>query len=172
VIGLWNLNFACIPGGTVAPGIVVLKCWRWNVDDFTTPCLCWILREAEQTCPLHATWSHRLSAPWQIAAKSFVIEPELDVWVWGADNAVEAVIEWPPGQRVRDWLRAQGFNFAANHKPSRPKEAFEVALRIPGLPRSSSIYQKIAEKISLQRCSDPALIRLRQKLVEWFPPQY
>ena len=119
---------------------------------------------------LESNLDKRLFTHWQAAAKSIVIKPELDVWVWGADNAVESVIDWPPGQRVRDWLREQGFDFTANDKPSRPKEAFEAALRIPGLPRSSAIYQKIAEKISLRHCGDEAFIRLRQKLVEWFPP--
>ena len=111
----------------------------------------------------------RLSTHWKEAAKSIVIEPELDVWVWGADNAVEAVIEWPAGKGVREWLREKGFAFEANEKPTRPKEALEAALRIPDLPRSSALYQSIAEKISLRRCGDEAFIRLRKQLIEWFP---
>ena len=111
----------------------------------------------------------RLAAHWQKAAKSIVIEPELDVWVWGADNAVEAVIEWPAGKGIREWLREKGFAFEANEKPTRPKEALEAALRIPDLPRSSALYQSIAEKISLRRCGDEAFIRLRKQLIEWFP---
>ncbi|MEI7939189.1 MAG: hypothetical protein WCK27_21095, partial [Verrucomicrobiota bacterium] len=47
---------------------------------------------------LEAQLDGRLSTHWKEAAKSIVIEPELDVWVWGADNAVEAVIEWPAGK--------------------------------------------------------------------------
>jgi hypothetical protein len=111
----------------------------------------------------------RLSAHWKGAAKSIVIEPELDVWIWGADNAVEAVIEWPAGKGIREWLREQGFTFEANGKPTRPKEALEAALRIPDLPRSSALYETIAEKISLRRCGDEAFIRLRKQLIEWFP---
>ena len=111
----------------------------------------------------------RLSANWQEAAKSIVIEPELDVWIWGADNAVEAVIEWPAGKGIREWLREKGFAFEANEKPTRPKEALEAALRIPDLPRSSALYQSIAEKISLRCCGDEAFIRLRKQLIEWFP---
>ena len=118
---------------------------------------------------LEAQLDGRLSAHWKEAAKSIVIEPELDVWVWGADNAVEAVIEWPAGKGVRDWLREKGFAFEANEKPTRPKEALEAALRIPDLPRSSALYQSIAEKISLRRCGDEAFIRLRKQLIEWFP---
>jgi hypothetical protein len=117
---------------------------------------------------LEAQLDGRLSTHWKEAAKSIVIEPELDVWVWGADNAVEAVIEWPAGKSVREWLRERGFTFEANGKPTRPKEALEAALRIPGQPRSSALYQTIAEKISLRRCGDEAFIRLRKQLLGWF----
>ena len=118
---------------------------------------------------LEAQLDGRLSGHWKEAAKSIVIEPELDVWVWGADNAVEVAIEWPAGKGVRDWLRERGFAFEANGKPTRPKEALEAALRLPDLPRSSALYQTIAEKISLRRCGDEAFIRLRKQLIEWFP---
>lgn len=118
---------------------------------------------------LEAQLDGRLSAHWKEAAKSIVIEPELDVWVWGADNAVEAAIEWPVGKSVREWLRERGFAFEASGKPTRPKEALEAALRMPDLPRSSALYQTIAESIRLQRCGDEAFIRLRKKLIEWFP---
>jgi hypothetical protein len=121
------------------------------------------------TKALEAQLDERLSAHWKEAAKSIVIEPELDVWVWGADNAVEAAIEWPAGKSVREWLREKGFAFEANEKPTRPKEALEAALRIPDLPRSSALYQSIAEKISLRRCGDEAFIRLRKQLTNWFP---
>src|SRR5712691_9839874 len=39
---------------------------------------------------LEGQLDQRLSVRWKEAAKSIVIEPELDVWIWGADNAVEA----------------------------------------------------------------------------------
>jgi hypothetical protein len=111
----------------------------------------------------------RLSAQWKHAAKTIVIEPELDVWVWGADNAVETAIGWPTGQSIREWLRERDFAFDANGKPARPKEALEAALRVPHFPRSSALYQTIAERISVRRCSDEAFIRLRKQLIEWFP---
>src|SRR5258707_585246 len=37
---------------------------------------------------LEAQLDARLSGRWKEAAKSIVIEPELDVWIWGADNAI------------------------------------------------------------------------------------
>lgn len=118
---------------------------------------------------LEAQLDGRLSAHWQTAAKAIVIEPELDVWIWGADNAVQAAIEWPAGQSVRDWLREQGFAFEASGKPTRPKEALEAALSVIDMPRSSALYQRIAEKISLRRCADEAFARLRAQLIQWYP---
>lgn len=111
----------------------------------------------------------RLHNQWQDTAKAIVIEPELDIWIWGSDNAVELSIEWPVGKGVREWLREQGFEFDANEKPVRPKEALEAALRVPDLPRSSALYQHIASRISLAHCKDEAFIRLRNQLLTWFP---
>lgn len=118
---------------------------------------------------LEAQLDKRLQLQWRTAGKAIVIEPELDVWVWGADNVVGAAIEWPANQNVREWLQEKGFSFAANGKPMRPKEALEAALRMPGRPRSSALYQHIAERISLRRCVDEAYIRLRTQLMAWFP---
>ena len=111
----------------------------------------------------------RLHNRWNDASKAIVIEPELDVWIWGSDNAVEASIEWPAGKRIRDWLREHGFAFDANEKPARPKAALEAALRVPDLPRSSVLYHHIASRISLTRCQDAAFVRLRNQLLAWFP---
>ncbi len=111
----------------------------------------------------------QLEAIWRSSAKSVVIEPEVDVWIWGSDNAVEEVIEWRSGKRLREWLRDEGYTFDANDKPTRPKEAIEAALKVAGTPRSSALYQRIAEKISLSKCADKAFLRLRNQLCEWFP---
>jgi hypothetical protein len=111
----------------------------------------------------------RLRNHWNDAGKAIVIEPELDVWIWGSDNAVEASLEWPVGKGVREWLREQGFKFDTNEKPTRPKEALKAALRVPDLPRSSALYQHIASRISLLHCKDAAFIRLRNQLLAWFP---
>lgn len=118
---------------------------------------------------LEAQLDDRLRARWSGEAKAIVIKPELDVWIWGSDNAVAEAIEWPVGKPLRKWLHEHGFDFEPPEKPTRPKEALEAALQVAGLPRSSALYRRIAEKISLQRCSDRAFIRLRKQLTVWFP---
>ena len=118
---------------------------------------------------LEVTLDDRMRPLWNDSAKAIVIQPELDVWVWGSDNSIEEVIEWPSGIGLRDWLRDADFSVDGNGKPSRPKEAIEAALRKLGLPRSSALYKRIAEKISLRKCTDRAFLRLRNQLCEWFP---
>jgi hypothetical protein len=50
----------------------------------------------------------------------------------------------------------------------RPKEALEKALYAARKPRSSAIYQSLAEMVSLARCSDRAFIKLKETLRKWF----
>jgi len=112
--------------------------------------------------------NEKLRTCWNNAARAIVIEPELDAWVWGSDNSIKSAIDWSKDIGIRDWLRNQGFHFELNDKPSRPKEAFEAALKTSGSPRSSALYQHIASKISLQKCRDEAFGILRGQLHKWF----
>lgn len=118
---------------------------------------------------LEAELDRRLAADWGDAAKAIVIEPELEAWVWGADNAMHAVLGWEKSESAREWLRQHGFEFSAAGKPARPKEAFSALLREATLPRSAAVFEEIASRISLRRCEDAAFGRLRQQLVRWFP---
>ena len=92
----------------------------------------------------------QLQSDWSGRGKAIVIEPEVDVWVWGSDNALEEAIGWTESVRVRDYLREQKFEFDANNKPLRPKEAFETVLFRNRAPRSSALYEKIARKVSIR----------------------
>ena len=53
--------------------------------------------------------------------------------------------------------------------PARPKEAFNEALRAARKPRSPSLYEQIAKKVSLRRCTDKAFLELKGILSQWFP---
>ena len=120
---------------------------------------------------LESELDNKLAVSWNTSGKSIVIDPELDVWVWGGDNAVQTAINWPLDEPLREWLQKQGFTLDDVDKPIRPKEALETALKQVGLPRSSAVYQTIAERISLRRCKDPAFLRLWKTLTSWFPPE-
>lgn len=111
----------------------------------------------------------RLALHWGNRAKSIVIEPELDAWIWGSDNVLAQIVGWSKTQGIRDWLRAQEFQFDQNEKPFRPKETLEALLWELNLPRSSARYKMITGKIALRRCIDPAFRRLKDALQSWFP---
>lgn len=126
-------------------------------------------REGQTVEELEAALDERLRAVWDGNAKAIVIAPELDVWIWGSDNALREALHWPLDVSLRSWLQDHGFVFDAGGKPQQPKEALEALVRIHRQPRSSALYAKITGRISLQRCSDPAFVRLRAALRGWFP---
>lgn len=104
-----------------------------------------------------------------LKSKAIVIEPEADIWVWGSDNVLSEIFEWPLDVGPRDWLVGNGFVFSPDGKPLRPKEALEALLTVHRKPRSSALYKRITSRISLARCTDPAYRRTRDALLGWFP---
>jgi hypothetical protein len=124
----------------------------------------------EQTAlEVEAQLDRELSLVWQHRAKAIVIDPELETWVWGSDNALQVALGWPLTQSVRGWLAEHGFAVGSNDKPDRPKEAFEALVPVHRTPRSSAVYEAITSKISLANCQDEAFLRLRDTLRRWFP---
>lgn len=120
---------------------------------------------------LEATLDAQLNVLWGTDAKSIVIEPELETWMWGNDNMMREVLNWSASSGIRDWLGRQGFSFDEHGKPDRPKEAMEEAARIARLPRSAALFRTIASKISMRHCTDPSFARLRSTLQMWFSPE-
>jgi hypothetical protein len=126
--------------------------------------------EASDAVELEKELDERLTKTWGNTSKAIVIDPELDAWIWGSDNAMSAVLGWKSSQTVREWLAGQGYDFDENQKPLRPKEAFERLMVVLNRPRSSALYEKVTGRISLARCVDPAFLRLKTTLQSWFPP--
>lgn len=102
-------------------------------------------------------------------SKAIVVDPECDIWMWGSDNLLAEIFEWPLDIRIRPWLCSRGFEFDENNKPMRPKEALEELVTVHRKPRSSALYQRVTSRVSLRRCVDPAYLRLRETLQTWFP---
>ena len=137
-------------------GILMLD-WEGSGTDLTT------------AIGLEQELDSRLAPVWHSQAKSIVIEPELDSWMWGSDKILGQILGWSDQQGIRDWLRDREYQFDENEKPARPKEALEELVRKLNRPRSSAIYEQITGKISLSRCIDPAFRRLKDVLRSWFP---
>ncbi len=127
--------------------------------------------DADSPIVLERELDQELARTWGQCAKSIVIEPELEAWTWGSDNAMEDVLRWSRTEKgkIREWLSEGGYTFHANRKPARPKEALDALMSELRMPRSSAIYQQILSKISLAQCVDPAFNRLKTTLQAWFP---
>jgi len=107
---------------------------------------------------------------WEARSSAIVIDPELEIWVWSDSPHVDQILGWSGRQpNLRTWLMQKSRLTAPHDKPNRPKEATEEALKEARMPRSSSSYQQLAEKVSLGRCVDPAFIKLKTTLQNWFP---
>jgi hypothetical protein len=98
-----------------------------------------------------------------------VLDPELEVWVWAQSHHVEQTLGWqgpPNGLRFR--LVEEGLWKAGEPKPHAPKKAVEHALWTARKPRSSAMYQRLAETVSLAACNDEAFTKFRNVLSSWF----
>ncbi len=129
-------------------------------------------RETVERSGLESELEGRLSdAGWKDRAAAIVISPELESWVWSDSPHIARAFGWV-GREVplKDWLVEKGFLAVGAIKPAKPKEAVELALRTAYKPRSSSIYFELAQSVSTDRCIDPAFLKLRRCLREWFPP--
>lgn len=103
-----------------------------------------------------------------------VIEPELEMWLWQDTPLIAQVFNnfnHQPFTSLRKWMENEGWWLSTDLKPVRPKEAFEMLARRAKLPRSGALYQKIAEQISVRRCTDPTFRQLRETLQRWFPEE-
>jgi len=106
---------------------------------------------------------------WGDRGSVIIIAPELDIWVWSDSPHVDRVLGWTgKAPDLRSWLTEQVFLLPEQEKPIRPKEALEKALYVARKPRSSSIYQALAEKVSFARCGDRAFLKLKETLKKWF----
>jgi hypothetical protein len=98
-----------------------------------------------------------------------VLDPELEIWLWTRSSHVEEALGWrDQNQPMRNWLVENRYIKDENHKPEHPKETLEIVLRKVKKPRSSAIYSQIALKVSLEGHQEPAFVKLRNTLYEWF----
>ena len=112
-----------------------------------------------------------VDSPWHDRAKAIVVDPELEAWVWSRSPHVAAVAGWSNRRSpsLREWLASRGLLHHGDLKPRRPKEAFHAALREAGVSRSASLYEQLAQRVSLENCHDRSFGELKATLRKWFP---
>ena len=102
---------------------------------------------------------------WADHSSVIVLDPELEIWVWSDSPHVSRIlgVDRPELDQLLTQYRIPG-----NVKPSRPKELMEKVLRHSHIPRSASLYADLARFVGIERCIDPAFLRLRSCLTQWF----
>ena len=127
--------------------------------------------EASRT-DLEAEVESRLARSWAGRASAVVFDPELEIWVWSDSPHVDDILGWTGKQPdLRTWLLGKGFLQTGHSKPDNPKEAMEEALRHVKKARSSSLYDRLSRVVSLDRCNDPAFLKFRSVVGNWFPQE-
>ena len=105
---------------------------------------------------------------WPGRVEVIVFHPELEIWVWTESPQVAKTLGWDTYSELKSWLIDQKFWEPSSSKPKRPKEAVEMSLSKTRIPRSSSIYQEVAQNVTLDRCQDQAFKNFRSILRKWF----
>jgi hypothetical protein len=103
------------------------------------------------------------------SVRVIAIDPELENWLWQDKPQVAEVLRYKAEKPLRQHLEENDWWPNDVAKPPRPKEAAAWVLKQTKQPRSSAIYQKLAEHISIKGCTDPAFAEMHQILQTWFP---
>lgn len=108
---------------------------------------------------------------WGARAEVICIDPEVESWVWANSPHVDEALGCEPGEaRLLVEMMGDALDETTG-KPLRPKEAMQAVLRSKGRPFSAAIHRRLAEKVTLDRCTDPASVRLREFLQRHFPAE-
>jgi hypothetical protein len=111
-----------------------------------------------------------MNSGWGERASVIILEPELEVWVWNDSPQVEKILGWEGCKpNLQSWLIQNNLFKKSEMKPAHPKEAMEESLRQVRKPRSSAIYQELAERVSFRNCKDSSFIKFKKTLQNWFP---
>jgi hypothetical protein len=128
-------------------------------------------REDLSAAELEKTVEDQLShSGWAGRARTIVIQPELEAWVWAGSKNVCQCLGWSCNySELRMWIEKQNLWNKEDAKPHEPKQAVELALSKSGKAKSSSIYEKLARQVSFAECTDPSFLKLKSILELWFP---
>ncbi|MEU0519107.1 hypothetical protein [Streptosporangium sp. NPDC006007] len=96
-----------------------------------------------------------------------VIDPELEAWVWQDNPNVAEALKCSTDFRKN---LADSGHWPHDHlKPPDPKSALDHLRRRHRADGSNAAFRRLAEKISVRHCQDPAFNHLCEHLRAWFP---
>lgn len=111
---------------------------------------------------------------WKGRARTIVIAPELEIWVWGRMSGLTDRLGWNESA-LRRFLEQRRLGGPGQSKPEDPKRAFQLAVRNSplrmGRSPSARLFGDLAASAPLDGCRDPAFRELRETLRTWFPPE-
>jgi len=107
---------------------------------------------------------------WKDRSAVVVIDPELESWVWSESPYVYQELKTNIDS-IKRYGRGRGYWEDGHQKPNKPKELFQEILRQNRLVKSAALFSKLAQRVSLTRCEDPAFCFLKETLARWFPWQ-
>ena len=118
----------------------------------------------------HAVEQDLRQVGWGTRSKAIVIEPELEMWVWSGSPHVGKVLGWDEGtDALRVWLCEHRLWPVDKFKPPDPKSALKRAMRVKSGSPKPMVFKKLAKKVSLRNCGDPAFLEMCETLQDWFP---
>jgi hypothetical protein len=98
-----------------------------------------------------------------------VLDPELEAWVWQDNPNLAAALGCPPD--FRQILARSGHWPVGRTKPADPKDALEHLRLHYRADRSKAVFHRVASRVSVKNCVDPAFQQLRDTLRDWFPEE-
>jgi len=107
---------------------------------------------------------------WDDRAAAIVIDPELEIWMWGDWATLARRTDWSGDESsLKDWLRSRTLLRPGEAKPRQPKEALQRVLKQTGKPWSSAIHESMAANAVTSECVDAAFQKFKLTLQQWFP---
>lgn len=119
------------------------------------------LEHIVESCFANTAWAGRVAA--------VVLDPELESWVWSDSPHVATELGWPEGTpALRSWLQQRELWPEKLYKPPDPKRALREALRKVQQSTSASLFDRLATRVSINRCSDPSFHKISVVIKTWF----
>jgi hypothetical protein len=115
---------------------------------------------------IHAHVKGELTGVWDNFAV-VVIDPELEVWIWQDSPHLSEVFKCPAD--FRTILANSGHWPLTAAKPPNPKSALDHLRRKYKVKAFNADFGKLAARISVRNCQDPAFHHLCDHLRAWFP---